>query len=486
MSKTWPATSKVSRSLFLFGRDLRLGDHAGLADAERFGEVIPALIVEPRAFAQLGAHPRRAAYYCGAVASLARDLEARGTRLVWRRGDMVSAVVRLAREAKVDRVTWSAGYDARAQVRSRALQSALEEAGLRVAIVHDAPAVAPDETAAARSSDGGLGYRSLSAYLVAWSAQPREPHATAVRFAVHELASEALPAAPEGSDARTIAEAASETRALAALESYLASNVLHYRSARNLPAGGPTSHLSAALSFGVISARTVLAHVDRRGRDPFLLTEERSSLAEFRRSLARRDFFLQLAWFFDEEPDVVLQPRMRAFPFARSHAQLAAWREGRTGFPLVDAGMRQLRATGWMHPRVRSVAASFLCFDLGIDWRIGRDAWDAELVEDDPALANGNWQWAAGVGADLAQFPRIYNPLKQGRSFDPSGAYVRRWVPELANVPDADVLDASAVRRRVQLALPLFDADAYPAPILDHDATARAFLARYGAFVKPR
>jgi deoxyribodipyrimidine photo-lyase len=484
MSKTWPATSKASRSLFLFQRDLRLEDHAGLAEAERFGDVVAAHVVEPHAFARLCANPRRAAYYCGAVESLARDLEARGARLVCRRGPAIATAVRLAREARVERVTWSARYDALAQAQTRALQSALEEAGFRVAIVHDAPAVPPDETAAARSSDGGLGYRSLSAYVSAWSAQPRAPVASAARFARHDLASEPLPAVAEVRDGIGRVEAPSEARVRAAFDAFMGGAVFDYRSARNVPAAGTTSRLSAALSFGLISARTVLHEIDRRAHDPFLLSEEKASLDDLRRSLARRDFFLQLAWFFEHEPDAVLQPRMRTFRFAQTHAHLEAWREGRTGFPLVDAGMRELRATGWMHPRVRAVAASFLCFDLGVDWRVGRDAWDAELIEDDRALANGNWQWIAGTGADLAQFPRIYNPVKQARTFDPGGAYVRRWIPELANVPDADIVDTAAARRRLQLSLPLFDDARYPPPVVDHDATARAFLARYVAHVR--
>ncbi len=132
---------------------------------------------------------------------------------------------------------------------------------------------------------------------------------------------------------------------------------------------------------------------------------------------------------------------MRGFAFARSHPALDAWRSGRTGFPLVDAGIRELRATGWMHPRLRAIAASFLCFDLGVDWRVGRDDWDRYLIEDAPALAVGNWQWIAGVGADLAAYPRIYNPLKQARRFDPAAQYVRRWIPELAGLPDAAILD---------------------------------------------
>ena len=445
--------------------------------------MVAALVLEPRALATLARNPRRGAYYCAAVAALARDLEDRGTRLIVRRGPAKRTIAGLAKEVGARAVTWSARYGAAAQYEGRDLQSALEEQGLRATIVHDAPAVPPEETAAARSSDGGHGYRALSPYLTAWAAQSRESWTATVRFANPAVPSESLPAAQECGSGTFSAPTASEAAVLAAFDAYLGGPILHYRTARNVPADGPTSHLSAPLSFGVVSARTILKRVDERARDPFLLAEERLALQSFAQALARRDFFLQLAWFFEESPDAVLQQRMRTFRFARSHPALDAWREGRTGFPLVDAGIRQLRATGWMHPRVRSVAASFLCFDLGVDWRVGRDTWDAELIEDDAALANGNWQWAAGVGADLAQFPRIYNPRKQARSFDPAGAYVRRWIPELANRPDADIFDASAASRRRQLPLPLFDGAHYDAPVLEHEPVARAFLARYAEFV---
>jgi deoxyribodipyrimidine photo-lyase len=450
-------------------------------EAARFGSVVPALVVDRRPAAGLARNPRRAAFYCGAVSSLARDLEARGAQLICRRGPARQTILRLAREVGAGAVTWSAGYDAAAQKESRELQSALEEAGIRATIVHDAPAVPPEETAAARTSDGGRGYRSLGPYLAAWAAQPREPYPAAVRFAHPAIDSEPLPHAQDFGATRAD-QVPSEGRALAALDAYLGGAILQYRTARNVPGDGPTSRLSAALSFGLISARTVLHRVGERARDPFLLAEEKFALDSFAHALARRDFFFQLAWFFEETPDGVLQPRMRAFGFAHSHPALDAWREGRTGYPLVDAGMRELRATGWMHPRVRSVAASFLCFDLGVDWRVGRDAWDAELVEDDPALSTGNWQWAAGVGADLAQFPRIYNPRKQARAFDPAGTYVRRWIPELAGAPNAELFDAAAQARRRQLTLPLFGDSQYPAPVVDHEPVAREFLARYAAF----
>jgi deoxyribodipyrimidine photo-lyase len=139
-----------------------------------------------------------------------------------------------------------------------------------------------------------------------------------------------------------------------------------------------------------------------------------------------------------------------------------------------------------MHPRVRQIAASFLCFDLGVDWRVGRDAWDALLVEDDPALADGNWQWVAGVGADLAQVPRIFNPRKQARRMDPAGTYVKRWIDELADVPPADIFESHARSRSPQLALDLFAAGTYPAPVVDHETAAREYLRRYAAFVRER
>ena len=221
-----------------------------------------------------------------------------------------------------------------------------------------------------------------------------------------------------------------------------------------------------------------------RSADPFLLVEERTSLKLFLRSLAQRDFFLQLGWYTESLAEEPLQAKMRGFAFARTHRQLDAWRSGRTGYPLIDAGIRELRATGWMHPRVRAIAASFLCFDLGVDWRVGRDEWDRYLTEDDPALAAGNWQWIAGVGADLAAYPRIYNPLKQARRFDPAAAYVRRWIPELANLSDAAILDPEAGRRAPQLELPLFGQQSYPVPVLDHEAAARAFLERYAREVQ--
>ena len=402
-----------------------------------------------------------------------------------RRGPLNATARALVREVGAETVVWSTSYDAASLARERKLQAALEEAGLRAIAVHDAPAVSPDETAAVRSAEGGVGYRALVPYVAAWEGLVAPPVMSAPRFATDRYPSDAPPT-PVEFDVAALAEEPSEARSLRKLETFLEGPVLAYRTARNVPSDESTSHLSAELSFGTIAARTVVARIDARMRDPFLLAEERYSLRLFRRAIAQRDFFLQLAWFFEGKPDEPLQPKMKRFRFAERHKELAAWREGRTGYPLVDAGMRQLRATGWMHPRVRLIAASFLCFDLGVDWRVGRDEWARHLIEDDPALASGNWQWVAAVGADMAQFPRIYNPRKQARTFDQRGRYVRKWIPELAAVSDAEIVDPSSALRRPQLSLPLFDGTAYPAPVVDHEAAARDFLRRYAEFVEGR
>jgi len=475
------AARTLPRAVFAFSRDLRLGDHAGLAAAARHGDVVPVLVLDAASAGRLRRSARRAAYYCAAVAALDAALRARGARLIVRRGNPGPVLRALARAAGADVVAWSCGYDAKSVRRDRDVQSSLEEAGLRAVPVHDAPAVPPEESAA--SHHRGDGYRAFVPYHARWRTLAPPDDAGTASFAAVDIASEPLPLPEEFGSQATLGEAVGEDAARAQLCAFLAGPVLQYGVARNVPGSGATSRLAAALTFGTIAAREVVRAACARNGDPFLLVEERTSLKLFLRSLAQRDFFLQLAWYADGLEDEPLQRKMRGFTFARTHRHLDAWRAGRTGYPLVDAGIRELHATGWMHPRVRAITASFLCFDLGVDWRVGRDEWDVHLIEDDPALASGNWQWVAGVGADLAAYPRIYNPLKQARRFDPAAAYVRRWIPELAGVPDAAILDPFT-DRRTQLALPLFGPQSYPQPVVEHESVARAFLERYAREVR--
>jgi deoxyribodipyrimidine photo-lyase len=473
----------MGRAIFAFTRDLRLGDHAGLAAAARYGAIVPVLVIDPASAARLRRSPRRAAFYCSAVRALDADLRARGTQLIVRRGSPGPVLRALARAVAANAVAWSVAYDPKSVRGERDLQSTLEEAGLRAIPVHDAIVIAPEDATLANRS--GSGWRSFVPYHARWRTLVPTPSAPDVTFARAEIASEPLPDPAEfGSQAALDAEP-SEFTALRAFTQFLEAPALHYALGRNVPSADATAHLSADLSFGTIAARTVVRLACERAADPFLLVEERASLRMFLRSLALRDFFLQLAWYTESLEEEPLQEKMRDFRFARSHPQLDAWRAGRTGFPLVDAGIRELRATGWMHPRVRAIVASFLCFDLGVDWRVGRDEWESWLIEDAPALATGNWQWVASVGADLAAYPRIYNPIKAARRSDPAAAYIRRWIPELATQPDQAILDPMVGRAARQLALGLFGPREYPAPILNHETSARAFLERYAREVRP-
>jgi deoxyribodipyrimidine photo-lyase len=466
--------------VYRFTNDLRLDDHAGLAAAASQGSVVPLLVIDAAAQARLRASPRRAAFFCAAVAALDAELRDRGSRLILRRGSPEPTIAAVIRGTDSVGVAWSASYGSPAMEADYSLQAELEAQGFVASLVHDAPAVAPEESAAAHS-DAGSGYRAFAPYYDAWCQLPVGSHEypLLLRFAPTDVVSESLPTPQEfGAPAEPIRAGPAVARGC--FERFLREDVASYVIAATVPGDDRTSHLSAHLSFGAISARSIVRAVRQRLNDPFALSEERLSLRLFLRALARRDFFLQLAWFHPQTQDQPLQEKMRGFSWAAEHPALKAWRAGTTGYPLVDAGIRQLHATGRMHPHVSAVAASWLCFDLGVDWRVGRAEWDRWLVEDDAAIATGNWQWIAGVGADMAQYPRIYNPLRQRRRYDPAGEYVRQWVPELRDVP----LDSWYERASgsPQLALSLYARDAYPEPVVDHAVAARAFLRRYREF----
>lgn len=469
--------------IYCFSTDLRLDDHAGLAEAASHGQVLPTLIVDDVLERRLRASPRRAAFYCAAVRALDGELRERGSRLVVRRGVPEKILTELARATGAGGAAWSASYDRDGIQRDRRLQSGLEEAGFAALVLHDAPAIAPEESAAAHSA-GSLGYRAFAPYFERWwtLAVASYEYPLWLQFFSSDAGGDALPEPRDFGSAQSCTQAG-PAAARALFERFLRERAAQYAQASAIPSDDGTSQLSAHLSFGTISPRTIVRAVRERYDDPFSLREERLSLKLYLRSLARRDFFLQLSWFYRDTQDEALQEKMRGFAFASDHPALDAWRDGKTGYPLVDAGVRQLRQTGWMHPLVRAVAASVLCFDLGVDWRVGRAEWDRRLVEDDPALATGNWQWIAGVGADMAQYPRIYNPQRQRHRCDPGGTYVRRWIPELRDVPAEAWHGRSS--ESPQLALGLFDGDAYPQPVVDHARAARDFLGRYRAFVSP-
>jgi deoxyribodipyrimidine photo-lyase len=264
-----------------------------------------------------------------------------------------------------------------------------------------------------------------------------------------------------------------EPAARAALARFLDGPIDRYAQRNDAPAGG-TSVLSPYLRWGCLSARECEERARSRGG---------RGAAAWVRQLAWRDFYAHLLLHHPESATRELQERYRGtLGWSDDAERLAAWQEGRTGFPLVDAGMRQLRATGWMHNRVRLVAGSFLTKDLHLDWRAG-EAWFARLLLDgEPAQNTGNWQWIASVGADPAPaYRRMYNPARHQERFDPDGAYVRRWVPELRAVPLARLAEPWTMSDAEQREAGCVIGRDYPAPIVDHGAERRRALERYAA-----
>jgi deoxyribodipyrimidine photo-lyase len=232
--------------------------------------------------------------------------------------------------------------------------------------------------------------------------------------------------------------------------------------------------LSPYLRWGCLSARECEERARRRGG---------AGAAAFARQLAWRDFFAhQLLMFPANVRDEFQERYRRAIAWSDDAEALTAWQQGRTGYPLVDAGMRQLARTGWMHNRARMVAGSFLTKDLHIDWRAGERHFARLLLDGEPAQNNGNWQWIASTGADPAPyFRRLFNPVTQQRKFDPDGIYVRRWVPELRGVPDARLAEPWTMDDDEQRAAGCVIGTDYPAPIVDHAHERRVAMERYGA-----
>jgi deoxyribodipyrimidine photo-lyase len=250
------------------------------------------------------------------------------------------------------------------------------------------------------------------------------------------------------------------------LKTFIEDALRRYPTTRNLPGIEGVSRLSPYLHWGEISVRQVWHAIDLHAGG------DRSYLRE----LAWRDFAYQLLWQFPDLPEKPFHEEFQAFPWREDAGALKAWQTGKTGYPFVDAGMRQLWATGWMHNRVRMVVASFLVKHLLLPWQAGEDwFWDC-LVDADLANNAMNWQWVAGSGADAAPYFRIFNPVLQGEKFDRAGAYVRRWVPEIAKLPDTWIHKPWMAPADMMTKADILLGTTYPRPIVDHDTARRRAL----------
>ena len=452
-------------------RDLRLADNAAFQTAVESGRpVIPLYVLEddspvrkPGAAARWWLH--------GSLAALSKDLEAAGLRLILQRGRAEDVLAALVERTKAALVTWSRGYEPPLDIRDAALAEALRERGLDVCVCAGKLLLDPAEV---RTKTGG----PYGVFTPFWrtareqvSDETPKPAPKALKPpaswpASQPLASWALrPAKPDwskGFDEWTPGEAGAREK----LDAFLTSKLKTYPADRDRPALDGSSRLSPHLTWGEISPRQVYCAVHARLAAHGLEHQTEKFLTE----LGWREFDYGL---LAQQPDLHRQPfktALKDMKWRRSEANLQAWREGLTGYPIVDAGMRQLWTLGWMHNRVRLITSSFLVKHLLIDWREGEAwFWDC-LIDADPANNTANWQWIAGTGADAQPFFRIFNPMTQGEKFDPQGDYVRRWVPELAKA-DRRWIHAPWTASVEQLSEAGVDLGRdYPKPIVAHEA----------------
>ncbi|MFN3682133.1 MAG: cryptochrome/photolyase family protein, partial [Nitrospira sp.] len=446
------------RGLIWFRRDLRLADQPALSAAcAECDEVIPLFVFDDPLLRSREFGAACVNFMLGSLRELAASLEARGLALQWRRGDPIEEVVRAAHDWNADVVYWNRDYEPRAIRRDQLVQQELERRGIIVKTFKDQVVFESQDIRGAT----GEPLQRYSAYRARWWTQwsLHKPRALPVPAALSSAKqamrppSRPLPSAEELGYASLVPWIEpGEQQARKQLRRFCEGPLHCYSTGRNIPSIEGTSKLSPHFRFGTISPRTAILaalHTLEKGRpgvsrpDVFLWIDE----------LIWREFFQQI---LAEFPHVVSGPFRQtvALPVRERDQErdrlFQAWCEGKTGYPIVDAGMRQLRQTGWMHNRVRMIVASFLVKDLRIDWQSGEQYFMAHLLDADVAANNGNWQWCASTGTDAMKGFRIFNPTLQGKKFDPDGLYIRRYVPELASVPTANIHEPHLLSRSEQ------------------------------------
>jgi len=470
-------------NLLWFRQDLRLADNPALLAAVAAGPVVPVFILDDEAPGKWAMGGASRWWLHHSLDALDKALRKTGSRLILRRGKAAAEIDKLIGETGAAGVFWNRCYEPFAVARDRDLKTALKARGLGANSFNASLLFEPHEVL----NRSGEPFKVFSPYWRACRAMGDPPPPSKAPKTIPAPSQwpgsdgladwTLLPSKPDWAGGLRQSWTPGETGAQERLQEFIDQALSDYAGGRDVPSIDSTSRLSPHLHFGEIGPRQVF-HTVR-----FALQDKRSAALaksgeKFLQELGWREFCHSLLFHFPQLPEHNWRREFDRFPWQRDKAGLRAWQRGRTGYPIVDAGMRQLWQTGWMHNRVRMVAASFLIKHLLIDWREGEAwFWDT-LVDADLANNAGGWQWVAGSGADAAPFFRIFNPVLQGEKFDSKGEYVRHYVPELAGLPD-DLIhrpwEASASH--------LADAGitlgkTYPHPVIEHDhARQRALRA---------
>lgn len=469
----------MSLAIHWFRRDLRLRDNTALnAAAVAHSRVLPVYILSTWKASHHWTGPGRQQFLCNCLASLAADLKQTGSPLVLRQGEAVAELEKLVRETGATAVYANRDPDPFGREVEKKLYAALGNLGVRLHLLQDAALHERD----AVLTGTGSPFRVFTPYSRAWfKLEKTVPGRTVTRLVPPEKTPVSLPLPTlstwgfaENAASSMELPAAGEKAALQRLECFLQKSGLQYATMRDIPAAEGTSRLSQDLRFGTLSIREVFAQAEARAQTAN--AEQRRSLHVFQTELCWREFYFQVLWFHPEVLDVEYSEAYREMPWNRDASALEKWSQGQTGFPIVDAGMRQLLRTGFVHNRVRMIVAMFLTKDLHLDWREGERWFMQHLLDGEIASNNGGWQWSAGTGTDAAPYFRIQNPWTQGLRFDPDGDYIKRWVPELRTVPAAQLHKPPAPGLRL--------APSYPPPMVNHARERDIALETYRRHLK--
>lgn len=456
----------MGMNIWWIRRDLRLSDNQALTAALSDGQgIVPVFILDDHLL--LKPAEKRQAFLFAGLRELDRELRDRGSRLIIRRGDPSIEIPRLAAECSAASIYAEQDVTPYAIHRDNALS--------RLVKIHLTGGLGVHPAASVVKPDGNP-YTIFTPYSRAWKALPfisQTLPAPLVLPPVPDLSSTVVTNLPV-----TDLFPPGESEAQRRLATFVSGPLYEYQETRNRPDLEGTSTLSPYIRFGMISARqAVLAARQAMVNAPDI--QSRSSCETWINEIIWREFYQSILYHFPFVLQTAFRPSLRSVLWRNDPQDLRAWQAGLTGYPIVDAGMRQLAATGWMHNRVRMIIASFLVKDLLIDWREGERWFMRSLVDGDPAANNGGWQWIAGTGTDAAPYFRIFNPVIQGEKFDPTGHYVRRWIPELEHVPQKYIHAPWKMPSDMQHAAKVIIGRDYPAPLVDHSEARQRALSAY-------